>query len=287
MRNRDSVRDNNSGGIVADNWLTELTGVSKPIIGMVHLPALPGSPLFDADGGMKAIREWVRRDLDALQSGGIDAVMFCNENDRPYRLDADFASVAATADVVATMRDQLSVPFGVNVLWDPKATLAVAKATGAAFCREIFTGAFAGDFGLWVRCAGDSARYRREIGADNVRMLFNINAEFAAPIAPRPVADLARSVAFSSNPDAICVSGLITSQAADASELAEVANAVKGTGVPILVNTGFKASNAETLLTYADGAVVGSSLKVDGITWNPVDQNRVKEMMTTVKSLRS
>jgi uncharacterized protein len=118
-------------------------------------------------------------------------------------------------------------------------------------------------------------------------MLFNINAEFAAPIAPRPVADLARSVAFSSNPDAICVSGLITSQAADASELAEVANAVKGTGVPILVNTGFKASNAETLLTYADGAVVGSSLKVDGITWNPVDQNRVKEMMTTVKSLRS
>ena len=136
---------------MARNWLTELTGVSKPIIGMVHLPALPGTPLFDSDGGMKAIREWVSRDLGALQAGGIDAVMFCNENDRPYRLDSDFASVAAMADVVATMRDSLSVPFGVNVLWDPRATLAVAKATGAAFCREIFTGAFAGDFGLWVR----------------------------------------------------------------------------------------------------------------------------------------
>ncbi len=269
------------------NWLTELTGVTKPIIGMVHLPALPGTPLFDANGGMKAIREWVKEDLDALQAGGIDAVMFCNENDRPYRLDSDFASVSAMADVVGTMRENLSVPFGVNVLWDPRATLAVAKATGAAFCREIFTGAFAGDFGLWVRCAGDSARYRREISAENVRMLYNINAEFAAPIAPRPVADLARSVAFSSSPDAICVSGAITSQAANASDLELVANAVKGTGVPVLINTGFKASNAETLLTFADGAIVGSSLKVDGVTWNKVDSTRVKELMAEVRRIRA
>jgi membrane complex biogenesis BtpA family protein len=163
----------------------------------------------------------------------------------------------------------------------------VAKATGAAFCREIFTGAFAGDFGLWVRCAGDSARYRREISAENVRMLYNINAEFAAPIAPRPVADLARSVAFSSAPDAICVSGAITSQAANASDLELVANAVKGTGVPVLINTGFKASNAETLLTFADGAIVGSSLKVDGVTWNKVDSTRVKELMAEVRRIRA
>src|SRR3954447_2386524 len=133
-------------GIVS--WLTDLTGASKSIIGMVHLPALPGSPLYDSAGGMGAIRDWVERDLDALQTGGIDAVMFCNENDRPYRLDADVASVAAISDVVASMRDQLSVPFGVNVLWDPRATLAVAKATGASFAREIFCGAFAGDFGV-------------------------------------------------------------------------------------------------------------------------------------------
>jgi hypothetical protein len=266
--------------------LNQLTGVSKPVIGMVHLPALPGTPLFDAGGGMAAIRDWVKRDLDALQSGGIDAVMFCNENDRPYRLDADFASVAAMADVVASLRDGLTVPFGVNVLWDPRATLAVAKATGASFCREIFTGAFAGDFGLWVRSAGDAARYRREIGAENVRLLFNINAEFAAPIAPRPVADLARSVVFSSSPDAICISGAITSQAAETSDLEQVASALKGTGVPILINTGFKVSNAEALLAHADGAIVGSSLKIDGITWNPVDPARVKDLMATVNGIR-
>lgn len=267
------------------NWLQALTGETKSIIGMVHLPALPGTPLYDESAGMTGIREWVRRDLDALQAGGIDAVMFCNENDRPYNLDSDFASVAAMADVVATFRNELSVPFGVNVLWDPKATLAVAAATGAAFCREIFTGAFAGDFGLWVRSAGEAWRYRRQIGAQDVKLIFNINAEFAAPIAPRPIADVAKSVVFSSTPDAICVSGPITSQAADATSLAEVTNAIAGSGVPVLVNTGFKAANCTELLKFADGAIVGSSLKVDGITWNPVDRSRVEALMSEVRAV--
>src|SRR5215218_5179747 len=272
---------------MVEHWLTELTGVPKPIIGMVHLPALPGTPLYDAGGGMQHIRDWVRRDLDALQSGGIDAVMFCNENDRPYRLDADAASVAAMADVVASVRDEVSVPFGVNVLWDPHATLAVAAATGAAFAREIFTGAFAGDFGLWVRTAGDTFRYRREIGAESCRLIFNINAEFAAPLAPRPLADVARSVVFSSMPDALCVSGPITGQPADASGLADVALAVSESGVPVLVNTGFRASNAAELLQFADGAIVGSSLKTDGVTWNPVNRTRVRELMDVVAAATS
>lgn len=263
-------------------WLTELTGKPKSIIGMVHFPPLPGTPLFDASGGMAAIREWVRRDLDALQGGGIHAVMFCNENDRPYRLDADPASVAAMADVIGGIRAELSVPFGVNLLWDPTATIALAAATGASFCREIFTGAFAGDFGLWVRSAGDAFRYRKQLDAQNVRLMFNINAEFAQQLAPRPIAEVAKSVAFSSSPDAILISGPITSQPAEASALAEVKAAIGSTGIPILVNTGFKAGNARELLQYADGAVVGSSLKIDGITWNPVERTRVAELMRVV-----
>lgn len=266
------------------NWLQELTGAPKPIIGMVHLPALPGTPLYDAQGGMAAIRDWVRRDLEALQAGGITAVMFCNENDRPYRLDCDLASVAAMADTIASVRGELSVPFGVDMLWDPKATLAVAAATGASFAREIFAGAFAGDFGLWCRSAGDAFRYRREIGAENVRLLFNINAEFAAQLAPRPVPEIARSIAFSSNPDAICVSGPITGQPVDGSALAETKDAIRETGIPVLINTGFRASMACDLLRHADGAIVGSSLKVDGITWNRVDVDRVRELMAAVQA---
>jgi len=259
-----------------------MTAKKKSIIGMVHLPALPGTPLYDAQGGMAAIRDWTKRDLEALQEGGIHAVMFCNENDRPYRLDADVASVAAVSDVVASLRTELSVPFGVNLLWDPIATIAVAAATGAAFCREIFTGAFAGDFGLWVRSAGDAWRYRRHVGAEHVRLLFNINAEFAAPLAPRPIGEVARSVVFSSNPDAVCVSGGITSQSVETSTLGQVYDAIKETGVPILVNTGFRVSNARELLQYADGAIVGSSLKVDGVTWNRVDRARVRALMDVV-----
>lgn len=269
------------------NWLDELTGKRKSIVGMAHLPALPGTPLYDAAGGMDAIRDWVKRDLEALQAGGIDAVMFCNENDRPYRLDVDVASAAAMTDVVASLRGELSVPFGVNLLWDPRATLAVAAATGAAFVREIFAGAFAGDFGLWVRTAGDAFRYRREIGAEHVRLMFNINAEFAAQLAPRPIAEVAKSVAFSSSPDAILVSGAITSQAASSSHLVEVVEAVAGTGIPVLVNTGLKTDNAAELLAHADGAVVGSSLKVDGVTWNRVDRARVRALMDVVGGVRS
>jgi predicted TIM-barrel enzyme len=86
-------------------------------------------------------------------------------------------------------------------------------------------------------------------------------------------------------PDALCVSGPITSQPVDASALAEVARAVSGSGVPILVNTGCRAANAAELLRIADGAIVGSSLKIDGVTWNPVDRLRVRELMDTVRNL--
>ena len=138
-----------------------------------------------------------------------------------------------------------------------------------------------------MRSAGDAFRYRREVGAESCRLIFNINAEFAAPMAPRPLPDVARSVVFSSMPDALCVSGPITGQPADASGLAEVAQAVTGSGVPVLVNTGLRASNAAELLRFADGAIVGSSLKPDGVTWNPVDPARVRELMDVVRGLRS
>jgi predicted TIM-barrel enzyme len=112
--------------------------------------------------------------------------------------------------------------------------------------------------------------------------MFNINAEFAQQIAPRPIADVAKSVVFDSNPDAILISGPITSQPANASALAEVRAAVGASGVPVLANTGFKTSNAREILQYADGAIVGSSLKIDGVTWNPVDAARVRDLIRAV-----
>ena len=87
---------------------------------MVHLGALPGTPLHDEARGVEGIIADARADLRALQAAGFDAVMFGNENDRPYELQVDVAATATMAYVIGRLRDEISVPFGVNVLWDPQ-----------------------------------------------------------------------------------------------------------------------------------------------------------------------
>src|SRR6476661_7187998 len=109
------------------SWLVETFGAAKPVIGMIHLPPLPGTALYDDARGMAWIIESARRDAEALQAGGIDAVMFGNEGDRPYRTKVGPETIAAVAAAVTAVAPGLSVPFGVDVLWDPRATLAVAK----------------------------------------------------------------------------------------------------------------------------------------------------------------
>jgi uncharacterized protein len=266
------------------SWLSDVFGVEKVAIGMVHLPALPGSPLFDADGGMPLVRERTAADLVALQDAGFDGVMFCNENDRPYTFSAGIETVAAMSAVIGELRDHVSVPFGVDVLWDPRAALAVAKATGARFVREIFTGAYGSEFGLWNTSPGETLRYRRQIDAGDVRVLTNISAEFAAPLVDRPIDVVARGVALISLADGLCVSGPMTGASVDGSELRAVCDAIPGTVV--FANTGVNESTVEDVLAVADGVVVGTSLKVDGITWNAVDADRARRFMDRVRAAR-
>lgn len=264
-------------------WLKETFRVAKPVIGMVHLPPLPGTARYDDARGVAGIIESAKRDAEALQEGGIDAVMFGNEGDRPYRTHVGPETVATVAAAVTAVAPLLSVPFGVDVLWDPMATLAVAKATGARFAREVFTGLFGGDLGLWNTAAGDLFQYRRAIDATDVRLLFTINAEFAAPVASRPLADVARSVAFSSLPDALCISGPITGSPAPLEELRAAKAAVAET--PVFANTGVRRETVADTLAIADGCIVGTALKVDGITWNPVDPARVRALISAARTM--
>lgn len=266
------------------SWLGEVFGTSQPIIGMVHLPPLPGSPGYDADRGISGIIEWTERDLAALQDGGIDAVMFCNENDRPYAFRVDRVVPATMARVIGELRSRIRVPFGVDILWDPCAAIALAQATGARFVREVFTGVYESDMGLWSPDAAAALRYRRQIGADQVKLLFNVSAEFASPIGGRSPELVARSVVFSSIPDAICVSGMMTGSAVDTSLLERMRESVGD--FPVFANTGVKASTLRDQFRFADGCVVGTSLKRDGITWNPVDPNRVQELMAVAREIR-
>jgi uncharacterized protein len=256
----------------------------KAVIGMVHIGALPGTPLFDERGGMKALIEGATADLEALQGGGVDAVMFGNENDRPYSLKAPTASVAAMSTVIAHLRPSIRLPFGVNYLWDAVASVAIAAATGAQFVREIFTGVYASDMGLWVPDCDGALKARRNLGARDLKLFFNINAEFAAPLDTRPLDLRARSAVFSSLADAILVSGPITGQATEQSDLNMVCAAVKD--VPVFANTGVNIDNVTEVLSVADGCVVGTHFKVDGQTWNAVDPDRVKRFMAKVETLR-
>ncbi len=259
-------------------------GTRKPVIAMVHLGALPGTPLYDSQKGLDGLVAAAGADLSALLAAGVDAIMFGNENDRPYEFDVDTASTATMAYVIGRLRDRITVPFGVNVLWDPRSTVALAAATGAAFCREIFTGTYASDMGHWAPDAGSALRYRKRLERGDLLMLYNVSAEFADSLDQRPLPDRARSAVFSSVPDAVLVSGQITGEAARMDDLEAVKAALPDT--PVLANTGVKHDTVAHVMRVADGCIVGSSLKVDGNTWNAVDPDRARDFMDRARAAR-
>lgn len=264
--------------------LKQLFGVEKPVIAMVHFPPLPGTPLYDEKKGITGILESVASDIQKLLVGGVDGLLFCNEGDRPYTLQAGTEAVALMTRAITELAPQ-DRPFGVDFLWDAKAAIAIALATGASFVREVFTGVYDSDMGLWNTDVGGLLRYRRYIGATHIKLFYNITPEFASPLGNRPLGLLARSAVISSLADAILVSGPMASAEPDLSIVREVKAGV-GDSVPVLLNTGAKVENIRQFLSVVDGVIVGSSLKVDGYTWNPVDLERVKAFMAAVRAVR-
>lgn len=180
--------------------------------------------------------------------------------------------------------DDIEVPYGVNVLWDPKRSLDLAAAVDAKFVREIFTGVYASDFGLWNTNCGEAVRHQHAIGAENVKLLFNIVPEAAKYLADRDLVSVAKSTVFNAKPDGLCVSGLTAGAETDAQLISLVKQTVPQTAV--FANTGVRMENVEEQLSIADGAVVGTAFKVDGVFENPVDVNRVKPFMDKVKAFR-
>lgn len=266
------------------SWIKDLFGVEKPIIAMCHLKALPGDPGYDSVGGMQAVVDQAHANLQALQEGGVDAILFSNEASLPYLTRVGAVTTAAMARLIGELLGEIEIPFGVNVLWDPIASLDLAAATGASFIREIFTGVYASDFGLWNTNCGEVIRHQHTIGAQNVRLLFNIVPEAAAYLANRDVAGIARSTVFNTQPDALCVSGLTAGVETSADLLREVKEAVPET--PVFANTGVNIENIEEQLAIADGAIIGTAFKQDGHIWNPVDGERVKALMEVVTDRR-
>lgn len=262
---------------------SEVFATPKPIIAMAHLPPLPGTPLYDFDRGIDGAVESVRRDVQALQDGGVDAIMFGNEGDRPYVTRSTPETLTAMAIIIARVQAELRVPFGVNYLWDPVASVALAHATGASFVREIFTGVYESDMGLWAPAGGDAVRLRAQLRGRQL-LFFNVNAEFASLAGTRSVAARAQGAVFAGLADGICVSGPMTGQAVAVSDIADVKAVIPDT--PVIANTGVRLENVADVLRVADAAIVGTSLKTAGNTWNAVDPERVERFMEKVRSVR-
>jgi len=266
------------------NWLAGLCGVTKPVIAMCHMRALPGDPGYDPQKGLDWVIETARRDLQALQEGGVDATMFSNEASLPYLTEVEPITYVTMARVIGELRHEIKVPYGVNVLWDPKASLDLAMATGAQFVREIFSGVYASDFGLWDTNCGKVVRHQHAIHAEHVKLLFNIVPEAAAYLGQRDAADIARSTVFNHRPDALCVSGLTAGVASSTEVLRRVKEAVPDT--PVLANTGVRPENIHEQFKFADGAIVGTSFKRDGYIWNEVDVQHVRDLMQAARACR-
>jgi hypothetical protein len=266
------------------DWLKDLFGVTKPIIAMCHLVALPGDPGYDKEKGIEYIVDSARKDLNALQRGGVDGIMFSNEASLPYLTKVEPITSIVMGRIIGELHNEIKVPFGVNVLWDPIASIDLAVATGALFIREIFTGVYASDFGLWNTNCGEVVRYQHRINGSHIKLIFNIIPEAASYLGNRSITDIARSTIFNARPDALCVSGLTAGAETSTTILEDVKKVAETT--PVFANTGVKIENLEAQLSIADGAVIGTTFKRDGYIWNEVDQTRVQEFMNKVKSFR-
>lgn len=266
------------------SWLDATFGTPKPIIAMLHLMALPGDPQYDSRAGMARVVDRAQRELDALQEGGVDGIMISNEFSLPYLTETEPITGMAMARVIGELRQEIRVPFGVNVLWDGCASLELAAATDAAFVREIFSGVYASDFGLWNTNIGRAARHRRRLGIPDTKMLFNLLPEAARYLADRSLADITRSTIFNAAPDAVVVSGLTAGAPTDNSSLQTVKD--NAGDVPVLVNTGLRPDTVTDQLSIADGGVVGTALKTDGRFEEEATLDRVKLLMDAVHEFR-
>ena len=249
--------------------LKNLFGTAKPVIAMMHAGALPGRPGHDPTRNLKPTLDALARDLDALQTAGVDGLLFCNEADLPYRLRTGPETAAAMAALVGELSQEIHVPFGIDIVWDPAASLAVARATGACFVREVFTGVYESDLGLMRPDIN-------AIAAEDVAVFANITPEFASPLGHRATKERARSAVFL-GVDALLITGPITGLPTSLEELQAVKAAVPGT--PVLASTGVTVGTIKRTLETADGAIVGTHLKHDGVTWNPVDPVRAAAFM--------
>ncbi len=264
-------------------WTQELFGVEKPIIALLHLDALPGDPGYCGD--MDIVLAHAREDLLALQEGGADGILFANEFSKPYQVKADIAVISAMAYIIGSLKPLIRVPFGVNIVKNPLPTIELAAATGASFVRNSFSGAYMGEYGLFVSGSGEAVRRRAALGIPQVKLLFKVNAEADAYLAERNIQTVARSIMAGGYADGLCVSGPAAGSEPDTSLLEQVYQVAKPKGVPVFCNTGCNHQNVREKLPCCDAVCMGTAFKDPES--GRVDQALVAGFMDIVRQIRA
>jgi uncharacterized protein len=246
------------------------------LIGVVHLPALPGSP-----GSRLSLEACVARavaDARALESGGADAVLVENFHDVPFRAErVDAHTVAAMTVCCLRVREAVSCALGVNVLRnDAAAALGIALACEAAFVRvNVHVGAMLTDQGLIQGRADETLRLRRQLGAERVGIFADVLVKHAVALGPLGMAEAVSDTVERGLADAVIVSGVATGAPAS---FEDVRVAAAASAAPVYVGSGASAGNVGSFVPPATGCIVGSALKVDGRIANPVDAARVRAL---------
>ena len=261
----------------------DIYGVEKPIIGMVHLPPLPGSPIYNGKG-LSEVIERALYDVNELQEGGVNALEIENFSDPTYYpQEVGPELVAAMAVISDHIMKIAKVPVGICILSDPKASLSVAHAVGAKFVRAtFFTEASVDVSGLVTPKPHELLRFRKFLDP-SISIYTDVHIKHSAPLVNRPLGDSALDAKYFLS-DGVIISGTHTGKETDIADIKEAKASVEE--FPVLVGSGFRKESAEKIFKYADGAIVGTSLKKDGISSNPVDRERVEDLMDTVKRIR-
>lgn len=258
-------------------------GKERPIIGCLHLKALPGTPMWDRNLTVEEHIDKVMADAKILKEAGFDAFVFANEEDYPYVDHVGPEIVATYARIVSAVTREFDLPFGVGIMMDSYASIALAKATGATFSRGFFCNTIVTDFGLINKSVGDIMRYAKQIGAEDINLYTAIEGHFGELLDPRPVEDRFRSSKFIIPCAGFIMSGPATGQPPQASTLAKLKEI--DPSVPLILNSGASPANIGTLLPLCDGVIVGTSLKKDGYLFNPVDRDRAMAFIDAAKQI--
>lgn len=256
---------------------------SYRVVGVVHLPALPGSAGGGPGDSLEEILDRAKRDALGYAEGGAGAIIVENFGDVPFVKDLVApVTVAAMTRAVAAVREISGLPVGVNVLRnDVLSAVAIAAVCGGSFVRaNVYVGAAVTDQGLIEGRAAEVQALIRSLNVP-VAVWADVDVKHAAPVAPRPLGEVALDAIERGLAGAVVVTGRGTGAPVAPADLLEVRRALPR--APIYIGSGATVETLPSLLEIADGAIVGTAAKIDGVVTNAVAVERVRALVAAAR----